>query len=126
MRIFQSQTGIVIKVGQNAQENDELVKSENQNYLWCHLDNQPSPHAVIQSSDPDTASINLALQLVKFYSKAKNARQAKLIMTPIQNLHRVVPKRHPGLVTLKRPPTKKTITTNYSDLNKLESFRNSL
>ena len=57
MRIFESQSGVVIKIGQNDKENDELIKTANQDYTWCHLDNQPSPHAVIESTSPDKESI---------------------------------------------------------------------
>lgn len=39
MRIFESQSGIIINVGQNEKDNDELIQNADQNYLWCHLDN---------------------------------------------------------------------------------------
>lgn len=119
MRIFQSQTGIIIKVGQNDKENDELIKTSNQDYLWVHLDNQPSPHAVIESTSPDTDSINDALQLIKFYSKAKSANSVNTISTKIRNVRRVDPKKHPGLVTLSKAPNKRSIKTNFGSLKKL-------
>ena len=119
MRIYQSQTGIVIKVGQNDRENDELIKTENQDYVWCHLDNQPSPHAVIESTEPDNVSINDAFQLVKYYSKAKKAKNVNGIYAKIRDVHRVDPKNHPGLVTLRKSPTKRSVKTNVCSLHKI-------
>lgn len=124
MRIFESQSGIVIKVGQNDKENDELIKSADQDYVWCHLDNQPSAHAVIESTDPDIASINDAFQLIKYYSKAKTANNVNGIYTKIRNVQRVDPKNHPGLVTLSKAPKKKTIKTNFGALRKMGCIKN--
>lgn len=118
MRIYQSQSGVTIKIGQNDKENDELIKTSNQDYIWVHLDNQPSPHAVIESTSPDNESINDALQLIKFYSKAKSANSVNTISSKIRNVRRVDPKKHPGLVTLSKPPSKKSIKTNYGTLRK--------
>ncbi|KAK8894949.1 hypothetical protein M9Y10_023391 [Tritrichomonas musculus] len=119
MRIFESQSGVVIKIGQNDKENDELIKTANQDYTWCHLDNQPSPHAVIESTSPDKESINDALQLVKFYSKAKSANSVNLIYAKIRDVKRVDPRKHPGLVTLSKAPVKKSIKTNFGALRKM-------
>ena len=119
MRIYQSQSGITIKVGQNDRENDELIKTSNQDYIWVHLENQPSPHAVIESTSPDSSSINDALQLVKFFSKAKSSNSVNTISSKIRDVHRVDPKKHPGLVTLSKAPTKRSIKTNFGSLRKL-------
>lgn len=124
MRIFESQSGIVIKIGQNDRENDELIKNADQDYLWCHLDNGPSPHAIIESTEPDNISINDALQLVKYYSKAKSTNSVNVIYTKIRNVQRVDPKKHPGLVTLTKAPKKKSIKTNFGSLRKLGCIKN--
>ena len=118
MRIFETNHGVVIKVGENEHENDQLVKNSDQNYLWCHIDNQPSPHAVIESNNPDSDTINIALQLVKFFSKAKKANQTNMIMTKIKFVTPVSVK-NPGLVRLTKAPRKRTIKTNFGMLRNL-------
>jgi predicted ribosome quality control (RQC) complex YloA/Tae2 family protein len=117
MREYLSSTGVVIKVGQNAQENDSLVKTSHQDYVWCHLENQPSPHAVIEDPNPDTSSINEALQLVKYFSRARSTQQARIIVCKIRDLIRV-DQSHPGLVQLKKNPTKKSARTDISILRR--------
>lgn len=118
MRLFTSQSGITIKVGENANENDVLIKTSHQDSIWCHLDNFPSPHVVINDSNPDAETIRDAYQLVKYYSKYKDHPQLKIISTAIRNVKRIDPQK-PGLVQLKISPTRKTIRTDFSTLKRL-------
>lgn len=118
MREFVSSTGIVIKVGQNDKENDLLIKTSHQDHIWCHLENLPSPHAVIESPEPDPETVNEALQLVKYYSKAKETNNIRTIQSPVRELRRVSIKK-PGLVELKKAPKKKNIKTDIASLNRL-------
>jgi predicted ribosome quality control (RQC) complex YloA/Tae2 family protein len=118
VREYISSTGVLIKVGENAKENDILVKSSHQDFVWCHLENQPSPHAVIEDASPDTQTIDEALQLVKYYSKARNCPQSRMITCKIRELARV-DRARPGLVQLKRAPTKKSIRTDPPALRRL-------
>ncbi len=60
---------ITIKMGQNARENDRLVKESLQTSIWLHLDNFPSAHVVIQNDNPSKAVIKYAAQQLKDYSK---------------------------------------------------------
>ncbi|EAY01225.1 fibronectin/fibrinogen binding-related protein, putative [Trichomonas vaginalis G3] len=118
MRLFTSQTGLTIKVGENAKDNDKLIKTSHQDSLWCHLENLPSPHVVIDSSNPDTDTISDAYQLVKFFSKYKNSNQLRIISTKIRNVDRIDLSK-PGLVHLKSSPNKKSIKTNVNTLRRL-------
>jgi hypothetical protein len=118
VREYISSTGVLIKVGENAKENDNLVKSSHQDFLWCHLENQPSPHAVIEDPSPDAQTIDEALQLVKYHSKARNCPQSRMIMCKIRELIRV-DRTRPGLVRLKQAPTKKSIRTDPPALGRL-------
>ena len=116
MRYFQSTTGILIKVGQNANENDQLVKTSHQDHVWCHLENGPSPHAVIEAASPDAQTLDEALQLVKHFSKGKGI-QARMIISKIRDLQR--DRQKPGLVRLKKAPTKWSIRTDVGVLMSL-------
>ena len=117
MRIYTTDSGLTIKVGENARENDLLIKTSHQDAVWCHLENTPSPHAIIYSSNPDNDSLNAAYQLVKYFSKQRNARISRMISTKVRNIVRVDRER-PGLVELKKSPSKKSIKSDVSCLKR--------
>ena len=48
--------GYTILIGQNAEENDTLVKNSNLDDYWLHLSDYPSPHVIIQN--PTNKRIN--------------------------------------------------------------------
>lgn len=118
MRIYTTDSGLTIKVGENARENDVLIKTSHQDSVWCHLENTPSPHAVIESSCPDTDSLNTAYQLVKYFSKQRESQVSRMISTKIRNIVRV-DREKPGLVVLKKSPTKRSIKSDVQCLKKL-------
>lgn len=115
VREYKSSTGITIKVGQTDKENDVLIKTSHQDHLWCHLDNMPSPHAIIESSEPDAQTIHEASQLIKYFSKAKTNPQVGVITNKVRNVGRVDPQK-PGLVQMRRKPTRRSIRTDGSIL----------
>ncbi|KAH0791503.1 fibronectin/fibrinogen-binding protein [Histomonas meleagridis] len=118
MREFVSSSGIHIKVGENEKENGFLIRHSHQDFIWCHLKNRPSPHVVIESAEPDSDTISDALQLVKWFSKAKNENSTNCIISKIRNLIRV-DYQHPGLVQLKKAPVTKTVKVDFSELRRL-------
>jgi predicted ribosome quality control (RQC) complex YloA/Tae2 family protein len=118
MREFISSAGILIKLGENAKENDRLVKSSHQDFFWVHLENLPSGHAVIESPDPDPATINEAMQAVKYFSKARGNTEARMITAKIREVERV-DRTRPGLVQLKKAPTKRVARTDHQALRRM-------
>lgn len=114
VRSFISQSGISIRIGESDRENDALIKSAHQNYVWCHLQNAPSPHAIIESPEPDPQTLNLAMQLVKYFSKQRKSVSSNMIYTEVKNVYQDSNKA--GLVHLKKKPCTKTIKTNNSSL----------
>lgn len=80
---------VKICVGENAQENWELIDSSTQNSMWFHLDKFPSPHVVVSLSNNKKISnitINYAATLCKTYSKYKDIRNIYVIYTTIKNI----------------------------------------
>lgn len=82
-----------IKIGQNANENWNLIDNSEPFDLWFHLDDYPSSHVVISqdlNSDPDifypNQIISLAANYCKSNSKQKNTNKVKVIYTQIKNL----------------------------------------
>ena len=115
VREYISSTGVVIKIGQTDKENDVLVKTSHQDYLWCHLDGLPSAHAIIESPEPDARTVNETLQLVKYFSKYKDSANVAVITNKVRNVGRVDPAK-PGLVQMRRKPTRRSIRTDGSIL----------
>ena len=86
------------KVGQNAQENWDLIRKylvnnedslnligNSKEFLWFHLDEFPSAHVVIEQEEPDNDEINYACELVIQHSKNSKFSK-KIIYTKIKNL----------------------------------------
>lgn len=78
MRSVESSDGLVISVGENATENQNLCKRARQNDLWFHLEGQSSPHAILSAREGRAMtdanvrqSIHEASQLVKYFSSAR-------------------------------------------------------
>ncbi len=40
----------IILIGQNAKDNENIIKMSEQNDLWFHVDNLPSAHIILQSN----------------------------------------------------------------------------
>jgi predicted ribosome quality control (RQC) complex YloA/Tae2 family protein len=85
----------IFKVGQNAQENWDLVREclndssniigNSKEFLWFHLDEFPSAHVVILYEEPNHEEINYACELLIQHSKHSKFSK-KIIYTKIKNL----------------------------------------
>ena len=103
MREFISKNGFIIKLGQDAMENDYLISISKPKDIWLHLDKNSSAHAVI-SYKPDSVftkeDIREAAVLLKSYSKFKGGRNVSVCYTEVHNV--IKNKRDPpGMVRLK-------------------------
>ena len=90
----------IIKIGENARENDDLVAASSQSDIWFHLDSLPSCHVVIKcdTKNPITKQmINYCAQLCKDNTKYRN-QKVKVKYTEIKNVKRTTT---PGMVTIK-------------------------
>jgi predicted ribosome quality control (RQC) complex YloA/Tae2 family protein len=86
---------IPIKIGQNANENKDLIDEAGKSDLWFHIDDLPSPHGIIYISQSNVKNvndivkdkhlINIVANLVRDNSKYKN-HKLKIIYCPINNL----------------------------------------
>jgi len=75
-----------IKIGQNAQENWNLIDVFNQNYIWMHLNSFPSCYVVIENEDPSNELLVEGARLCKDNTKYKNMKDIKICYTTISNL----------------------------------------
>lgn len=81
----------LIKLGQNAKENDELVKGAKETDVWFHLSALPSCHVIIECSNEypiNKQMINYCANLVKDNTKYKKLSKVKINYTTIKNVSR--------------------------------------
>ena len=83
-----------IRLGQNQQENDNIVRTSPQSALWFHLKDFPSAHAVVTNivkpGKYDNAVIIRAATLVKDNAKqgVNNLQKVSVNYLPIKNVRR--------------------------------------
>ncbi len=89
----------LIKIGENARENDELVAGSNQMDTWFHLDSLPSCHVVIayNKDSPFTKQMITHCALVCKQNTKYKDQKVKVKYTEIKNVKRT---KTLGLVTI--------------------------
>ena len=92
---------VKVYVGQSDKDNHELVIKSKSIYYWFHLKNFPSPHVVIETSNPTKQQLYYCANLVKKHSKQKNVYSIYVEYTQIKNLR---PTKQIGSVILKNTP----------------------
>lgn len=121
VRQFVSCTGLVIKVGENAAENQRLCKQASQKDFWFHLDNSPSPHAILEVADGEASKVSIreCAMLVKHFSKKKNIPQAVVIYIQAKYVSKSGVESKTGAVSLKKSPEKITVYTDEESLQRI-------
>ena len=79
---------IIMKVGENAKENWQLVENADPEHWWLHLTNQPSPHVIIEHTSPNMEITVEGAMLCKANSKCKNLKKVKVDYTQCKNLEK--------------------------------------
>lgn len=101
---FKSQSGIEIRVGKSARDNDKLTfHCSNGLDWWLHAQNYPGSHVVVpfqKGQELDVDTLNDAAELALRYSKAKNSGEGEVCLTQVKGLSRV--KGTPGKVMLSK------------------------
>jgi predicted ribosome quality control (RQC) complex YloA/Tae2 family protein len=79
-------------IGENAQENQDIVLYANEDDLWFHLSDYPSPHVLVSTNNISIERkqfrpiIIQASLLCKQYSKYKSEKNIDVIYTKIKNV----------------------------------------
>ncbi len=99
-------SGYVICIGENRNENDELVRAASPEDGWAHIRFFPSAHAIIRNPSgkriPRTV-IKRACCVIK--SRSNQCKSVKDLEFDVTRIKNVIPTDTPGLVTLKGQPT---------------------
>lgn len=88
MKTYTSFDGIVIKVGENAKENDNLTLSSYPNEWWMHVDGGPGAHVVIcheENTIPKETKRDAAF-LAVHHSKPSNAKIVRVNLVRIDQV----------------------------------------
>lgn len=78
---------IIYKVGQNAQENWDLLNL-NENFTWLHLKAFPSCHVVIEAEELTEEEIYEGAHLCLQNTKYRNLKNIKVNYTSLKNIKR--------------------------------------
>ncbi|HEV8052162.1 MAG TPA: NFACT RNA binding domain-containing protein [Parachlamydiaceae bacterium] len=101
---FVSQSGIEIRVGKSAKDNDKLTFHCSKGLdWWMHARNYPGSHVVVhcqKGHELDEDTLYDAAELALRYSKAKNSGEGEVCLTQVKGLTRV--KGTPGKVMLSK------------------------
>ena len=88
---------IVFRLGDNAKENHQLIDDADPNDWWFHLDEYPSGHCIVETSELNNELIIYAAQLVKEHSKYRNHKKLGVKYLQIKNIKKT---KNPGEVKL--------------------------
>ena len=77
---------IGIILGENANENEQVINESHPDFIWLHLDKFPSGHVVIQSNVVSQQILQIAAQKCLENTKYKNLKNISVIFTTISNL----------------------------------------
>lgn len=100
-REYFSKAGIKIWVGKNAKANDILTfQLANGRDFWLHIQGFSGSHVIIRADkkEPDEETIQDALQLALYHSKAREQKEGEAIITQRKNVAKMTKKK--GLVQI--------------------------
>jgi len=77
----------ILQIGENQYENDILIKTNNQNDLWFHIDNISGPHFVLQNGGDSIPKryLNYIAGLFSNY-KSNLTKRYNVIYTELKNV----------------------------------------
>ena len=121
---FTSTNGLIITVGENAKENDEIRKRASQKDMWFHLEDVASPHVILKytklksiKEDFAQADIEDAAQLCKLYSKQKSMDRSIVIYINVKKVKKV--ENIDGRCELAAKPDRMVVYENEDAINRL-------
>jgi predicted ribosome quality control (RQC) complex YloA/Tae2 family protein len=97
-RRFYTSEHVLVEVGKNSVQNDQLTLTAQKDYYWMHAGGEiPGSHVVIHSSHPSEVTLTQAATLTAYYSKGRGAKQVPVDVLKVSQLYK--PKgAKPGLV----------------------------
>jgi predicted ribosome quality control (RQC) complex YloA/Tae2 family protein len=80
-----------IKVGENAQENWDIIGEAGNSDIWFHVDKFPSCHVILETDSTQLKKLHRSVirycaDLCKEGSKQKNCKKLSIIYTEVRNV----------------------------------------
>ena len=88
-RRYQSSDGVMIYVGRNNQQNDQLsLKKASKNHWWLHAKDIPGAHVIVESDKPSSQTLEEAAMLAAYYSKFSQSANVPVDTVQVRNLRK--------------------------------------
>ncbi|MRJ47882.1 Rqc2 family fibronectin-binding protein [Fundicoccus ignavus] len=88
-RRYRSSDGVMIYVGRNNQQNDELsMKKAAKNHWWLHTKDIPGAHVIIESDRPSDQTMKEAAEIAAYYSKFQHSANVPVDTVQVKHLHK--------------------------------------
>ena len=88
-RRYKSSDGVMIYVGRNNKQNDQLsLKQAAKNHWWLHTKNIPGAHVIIESDKPSDRTITQAAQIAAYYSKSQGSSNVPVDLVQVKHLRK--------------------------------------
>ena len=128
MYSYRSLDGILIKVGENAKENDALTQSSFPNEWWIHVDGEAGSHVIVCCEDtclPRETKRDAAM-LAVFHSKMAKSRVARVNIVRVNQVLKCDRIKNHGQVYLDGHVNQLTVFPNKENprLERLRANRN--
>ena len=101
--IKDKKNAVLVILGQNQKENDQIVKEADGDDMWFHVAEHPSGHAIYTGDNISKDAIIQVAQLVKEQSKLKTLKKVTVDYIEIKHLKST---KELGKVILKKTPNK--------------------
>lgn len=88
-RRYRSTDGVIIYVGRNNKQNDELsMKKASKNHWWLHTKDIPGSHVIIESDQPSDQTMTEAAEIAAYHSKSQNSANVPVDTLQVKNLRK--------------------------------------
>ncbi len=86
---FTTTDGLLVRVGRNNKQNDQLTGSADRNEIWFHIKGFHGSHVILTpngTEEPTDRDYNEALMLAAYYSEKRGSKNVEVDYTRVRNL----------------------------------------
>lgn len=88
-RRYRSSDGIMIYVGRNNQQNDDLsMKKASKNHWWLHTKDIPGAHVIVESDQPSDQTMTEAAQIAAYHSRSQDSANVPVDTVQVKQLRK--------------------------------------
>lgn len=88
-RRYRSSDDVIIYVGRNNQQNDQLsMRKSPKNHWWLHTKDIPGAHVIIESDNPSEETFTEAAEIAAYHSKSQNSANVPVDTVQVKHLRK--------------------------------------